>query len=469
MLNGESVSGINHPYIPNSQPETKQKMMQEIGINNIEELYADIPERFRLKKTLNLPKGLTEFEVKKHVETLLSKNKSGNDIPVFLGAGCWLHYVPAVVKEIAQRSEFLTAYTPYQPEISQGMLQALFEYQSMICELTSMEVANCSMYDWASALGEAARMATRVTGRREILIPKITHPERALTLQVYTEPAGIIIGQLAYEKETGQISLDDLKNKISDKTAAVYIENPSYLGVIETQIDEICKEAHEHNALFIVGVDPTSLGILKAPGDYGTDIVIGEGQPLGNAANFGGPLLGIFACQDDMRLIRQMPGRIIGLTTTMDGARQGFCMTLQTREQHIRREKATSNVCSNEALCAVASAVYLSLLGPQGMKELGETIVQKANYAMNLLRKIKGVRTPVFSSPHFKEFTVNFDEKQLTVKKVNQKLLRSKMQGGKDISKEFPELGETALYCVTEIHTRKEIDRLAEALAKIAG
>jgi glycine dehydrogenase subunit 1 len=469
MFNGESVSGINHPYIPNSQPETKRKMMQEIGISDIGELYADVPEKFLLKKPLNLPKALTELEVKKHVESLLSKNKSANDMPVFLGAGCWLHYVPAVVKEIAQRSEFLTAYTPYQPEISQGMLQALFEYQSMICELTGMEVANCSMYDWASALGEAARMATRVTRRREVLIPKIIHPERASTLQVYTAPADIIVGQVAYEKETGQISLNDLKSKISDKTAAVYIENPSYLGLIERQVDEICKEAHAHNALFIVGVDPTSLGILKPPGEYGADIVIGEGQPLGNAANFGGPLLGIFACQDDMRLIRQMPGRIIGLTTTMDGTRQGFCMTLQTREQHIRREKATSNVCSNEALCAVASAVYLSLLGPQGMKELDETVVQRANYATNLFRKIKGVKTPIFNSPHFKEFTVNFDETRLTVKNVNQKLLKNKIHGGKDISKEFPELGETALYCVTEIHTKEEIERLAEALAKIVG
>ena len=457
----------NHPYIPNSQPEIKKEMMQEIGIKSIDELYADIPEKYRLKKPLNIPEALSEFEVKKHVETLLSKNKTWNDMPVFLGAGCWPHYVPAVVKEIVQRSEFLTAYTPYQPEISQGMLQALFEYQSMICELTSMDVANCSMYDWASALGEAARMATRITGRREILIPKIIHPERAATLHVYAEPPGIMIEQVAYERENGQINLEDLKNKISDKTAAVYIENPSYLGFIETQVDEISKEAHAHGALFILGVDPTSLGILKPPGEYDADIVIGEAQPLGNAMNFGGPLLGIFACRGDMNLIRQMPGRIIGLTTTMDGGGQGFCMALQTREQHIRREKATSNICSNEALCAVASAVYMALLGPQGLRELGETIMYKANYAMLLISEIDGVKAPIFKSAHFKEFTVNFDGAGLSVKEVHKRLLQHKIHGGKDISKEVPELGETAIYCVTEVHSREEIERLAEVLKEV--
>ncbi len=442
-------------------------MMQEIGIKSIDELYADIPEKYRLKKPLNIPEALSEFEVKRHVETLLSKNKTNSDMPVFLGAGCWPHYVPAVVKEIVQRSEFLTAYTPYQPEISQGMLQALFEYQSMICELTSMDVANCSMYDWASALGEAARMAARITGRREILIPKIIHPERAATLHVYAEPPGIMIEQVAYERENGQINLEDLKNKISDKTAAVYIENPSYLGFIETQVDEISEEAHAHGALFILGVDPTSLGILKPPGEYDADIVIGEAQPLGNAMNFGGPLLGIFACRGDMNLIRQMPGRIIGLTTTMDGGGQGFCMALQTREQHIRREKATSNICSNEALCAVASAVYMALLGPQGLRELGETIMYKANYAMRLISEIDGVKAPIFKSAHFKEFTVNFDGAGLSVKEVHKKLLQHKIHGGKDISKEVPELGQTAIYCVTEVHSKEEIERLAEVLKEV--
>jgi glycine dehydrogenase subunit 1 len=441
--------------------------MREIGIKTIEELYADIPEKYLLKKPLNLPEAMSEFEVKRHVETLLSKNRTCEDMPIFLGAGCWPHYVPAAVKEVVQRSEFLTSYTPYQPEISQGMLQALFEYQSMICELTAMDVANCSMYDWASALGEAARMASRVTRRNEILVPRIIHPERKATLKTYTEPADISIKEVAYNPENGQIDLGDLESKISNKTAAVYIENPSYLGFVEEHVDEISGLAHKHGSLFIVGIDPTSLGILKPPGEYGADIVVGEAQPLGNPMNFGGPLLGIFACRDDLNLVRQMPGRIIGLTTTTNGDKQGFCMVLQTREQHIRREKATSNICSNEALCAVASAVYMALLGPQGLRELGETIMYKANYAMQLLSRIEGIKAPVFESVHFKEFTVNFDGTGLSVKEVSEKLLKMGVHGGKDISTEFPELGQTALYCVTEIHSKGDIELLAKSLEKI--
>jgi glycine dehydrogenase subunit 1 len=465
----EALNKRVHPYIPNFTPEIKREMMREIGIKGIEELYADIPQKYFLKRPLNLPEGMSEFEVKRHVEALLSRNKTCTDMPIFLGAGCWPHYVPAVVKEIVQRSEFLTSYTPYQAEVSQGMLQALFEYQSMICELTAMDVANCSMYDWASALGEAARMASRVTKRNEILIPKIIHPERKAVLHVYTETAEIRVKETAYNRETGQLDINDLESKISEKTAAVYIENPSYLGFIEAQAEEIGKLAHNHGTLFIVGVDPTSLGILKPPGEYGADIVIGEGQPLGNSMNFGGPLLGIFACREDQNMIRQMPGRIIGLTTTADGSRQGFCMALQTREQHIRREKATSNICSNEALCAVAAAVYLALLGPQGIRELGEAIMYKANYAMRLLSKIDGLKVPVFKAPHFKEFTVNFDPAGLKAKEAHDALLQKGVHGGKNVSKEFPELGETALYCVTEIHSEEEIKLLAAALEEIVS
>jgi len=461
---------LSHPYIPNSVADTMREMMRELAIKSIDELYADVPEKYRLKQELNLPKKpLSEFEVRRHVETLLKKNKSCNDMPVFLGAGCWPNYVPAVVQEIVSRSEFLTSYTPYQPEVSQGMLQALFEYQSMMCELTGMEVSNCSMYDWASALGEAARMSARFNGRNEILIPKIVHPDRAATLQVYAEPAGITVKQVGYGSESGQLDLDDLKSKITDKTAAVYVENPTYLGYIESQVEEIGKEAHSHKSLFIVGVDPTSLGMFKPPGEYDADIVVGEAQPLGNGMNFGGPLLGIMACRDDMSLIRQMPGRIIGLTTTQDNSKQGFCMTLQTREQHIRREKATSNICTNEALCAVASAIYMALLGPEGLRQLAETIAYRANYAISLLSKIRGIRTPVFKSAHFKEFTVNFDETGLKAGDINKKLLHAQVHGGKDISKEFPELGQTSLYCVTETHSREEIERLRDTLEEVLG
>jgi len=457
----------SHPYIPNSTLEVKKELMQELGIQSIDELYKDIPEKLLLKRKLNLPDGLSEFEVKRHVESLLSKNKTSTEMPTFLGAGCWPHYVPAVVENIILRSELLTSYTPYQPEISQGMLQALFEYQSMICELTGMEVSNSSMYDWASSLGEVARMAARVTKRMEVLVPRIIHPERDATLRTYAQPAGIMVKHIDYDKETGQLNMEDLKAKTSQDTAAVYIENPTYLGFLETEAKAAAQIAHDRGALFIAGVDPVSLGVLKPPGDYGADIVVGEGQALGSAMSFGGPLLGILACHDNMEVIRQMPGRTIGITTTLDGTRKGFCMVLQTREQHIRREKATSNICTNEALCAVAAAVYLALLGPQGLKDLGEACMVNARYAMGQLAGVEGVRAPVFDAPHFKEFTVNFDKAKKSVQSVNEDLLYYGVQGGKSIAGEFPELGETAVYCVTETHSKHDIDRLATAIKNI--
>ncbi len=457
-----------HPYIPNSVPETKQQMMQQIGIKTIDELYSDIPPKLRLKRKLNLPKAMSEQQVREHVETLLSKNKNTRNMSTFLGAGCWPHYVPAAVDNITQRSEFLTSYTPYQPEISQGMLQALFEYQSMICELTAMDAANSSMYDWASALGEAARMATRINSRTEIIVPKLIHPDRLATLETYVEPLRMRVKKTGYNRETGLMNLENLKQLISSKTAAVYVENPSYLGFIEHQVKQIAEITHDYKALFIAGVDPTSLGILKAPGNYNADIAIGEGQPLGNHLNYGGPLLGLFACRSEMELIRQMPGRVIGMTTTLKGDRTGFCMALQTREQHIRREKATSNICTNEALCAVASATYLALLGPNGLRELGETIMQRAQYAMHKLNQIDGIKAPLFRSPHFKEFTVNFDRTGKTVRRIQSALRkRHQIHGGKDLSREFRELGQTALYCVTETHSKNTIDNLAQGLKHV--
>jgi len=457
-----------HPYIPNAVPETKQQMMKQIGIKNADELYVDIPQKLRLKRKLKLPKALSEQEVMQHVTSLLRRNKSIREMPTFLGAGCWTHYVPAVVDNIVQRSELLTSYTPYQPEISQGMLQALFEYQSMICELTGMDVANSSMYDWASALGEAVRMAVRINNRTEVVVPKIIHPDRYATLQTYIEPLKMKIKKVDYDRDTGLLSLESLKQQVSDRTAAVYVENPSYLGFIESHVTEITETAHDEGALFIVGVDPTSLGVLKAPGDYGADIVVGEGQPLGNHLNFGGPLLGLLACRGEMELIRQMPGRIIGMTTTLKGDKTGFCMALQTREQHIRRERATSNICTNEALCAIASATHLALLGPSGLRELGETIMMRTEYAMHKLDQIEGVKAPLFKSPHFKEFTVNFDKSGMKAQTVHKALSRQlRIQGGKDISREFPELGQTALYCVTEMHSKDSIDQLAHGLRAV--
>lgn len=452
--------------MPNDVPEIEEEMKKEIGFDD---LFSDINENLRLRKPLNISGPLSEFEVKREAERILKKNKSFKDLLCFLGAGVWPHYVPAVVDYISSRGEFLTSYTPYQPEMSQGMLQALFEYQSMICELLEMDVANCSMYDWATALGEAARMAARVTQRSIFLVSHYINPERLAVLKSYAEPAGIKILKFKQSAENGQIDLEDLKKKVSNKTAGVYIEYPSYLGFLVERLDEVGEVAHDAGSLFVAGVDPISLGILRPPGDYGADIAVGEGQPLGNYMNGGGSLLGIFACKDDDQLIRQMPGRIIGMTTTVDGKEKAFCMALQTREQHIRRHKATSNICTNEALCALRAAIYMALLGPDGFKRLGELILFKTNYAIKKFSKIKGLRVPFFKTHHFKEFTVNFDDSSVSVKDVNRELLKQGIIGGKDLKADFPELGETALYCVTEMHTQQDIDRLYEYLKEIIG
>ena len=457
-----------HPFIPNSDKSTFRDMLQAIGLESIDRLFNDIPESIRSKAALDLPSGRSEIEVRKYVEGILARNSSTRDIVSFLGAGIWPHYVPAAVEAIVSRGEFLTSYTPYQAEISQGMLQVMFEFQSLICELTRMEYANSSLYDWSTALGEAARMASRVTDRNEIVTPHYIHPERLGTLKVFSSPADIRQVEVAQEKKTGAIDIADLKMKLTKNTAAVYLEYPSFLGFVEERCEEIERLTHEAGALFIVGVEPTSLGILKPPGDFGADIVIGEGQPLGCHMNFGGPLLGFFACKDD-RLLRQMPGRIIGKTTTQDGKQDAYCMALQTREQHIRRAKATSNICTNEALLALAATIYLSLLGPEGLIDLSSTILDRTRYTCEALRKVSGVTAPAFDAFHYMEFTVDFNRTSKKVSEINDALLKSGIQGGLDLSNHFPELGQTALYCVTEVHSQNEIDKLASGLQKIVG
>lgn len=348
------------------------------------------------------------------------------------------------------------------------MLQALFEYQSLISELYGMEFANSSLYDWGTSLGEAARMACRVTGRSHFLYAHFTKPERREALRTFAEPAGIKLGEVSQDLETGQVDLEDAKKKISQETAGVYVENPSYLGYLETRLDEIAALCHARGALLVVGASPISLGILKPPGEYGADIAVGEGQPLGNHMNYGGPMLGILAAKGE-RLLRNMPGRMIGMTTTKDGSQRAFCLALQTREQHIRREKATSNICSNVALCAVAAAIYLSLMGPSGLEAICKIALSRARHAIKRLSEVKGIRAPLFHAPHFNEFVVNFDGTGRLVADVYEGLLDRGIQGGRPAKDEFPELGESALYCFTEIHTIQEIDRLADAIGEIVG
>ncbi|MEX2724963.1 MAG: aminomethyl-transferring glycine dehydrogenase subunit GcvPA [Candidatus Freyarchaeota archaeon] len=453
---------FKHQYISATE-EDKKTMLDELGIKSVEELYRDVPKKIRLNRPLDLPSPLAEADLKRFIEHMMDKNITHRDMPIFLGSGVWLHYVPAVVRALASLPEFLTAYTPYQSEVSQGILQALFEYQSMLCEITGMDVANASMYDWASALGEAALMAGRVTRREEVLIPRVIHPERKATLKTYTHNI-MSSKEIPYNIETGTIDVNALDKIISRRTAAVYVENPNYFGVMEYEVAEISSIAHENGALFVVGVDPTSLGVLAPPGEYGADIVIGEGQPLGVDPSFGGPLIGLFACRDDKALIRNMPGRLIGMTEDTQGNRC-YTITLQTREQHIRREKATSNICSNEALCAVQVAVYLACVGPKGLAQLGETCMANAKYVMKKINEIEGFTAPIFDSPHFKEFTV---KSQRPVEEVHRMLLDRGVHGGKIIKNEFPELGEASLYCVTEIHSIEDMEKLLEALTEIS-
>ena len=459
---------IVHPYIPNSDPAIRRKMLDEIDVGRVDDLFKDIPAEIQSKAKLTIQSKLSEMDARRYVEGLLAKNQSTRDIISFLGAGVWPHHVPAAIDSVVSRGEFLTSYTPYQPEISQGMLQSMFEYQSLICDLTEMDYANSSLYDWSTALGEAARMTARATGRDEFIVPHYIHPDRLATLKTSCEPAQIKIVEVSQDKKTGAIDLSDLRKKISDHTAGVYLECPSFLGFVEESCDEIARIAHKSGSLLVIGCEPISLGSLKPPGELGADIAVGEGQPLGNHMNYGGPLLGLFACKGE-GLLRNMPGRIIGRTTTQDGQQVAYCMALQTREQHIRRGKATSNICTNEALLALAAAMYLSLLGPAGITELGATISERTSYAIEQLRKLKGLRAPGFDAYHYMEFSVNFDQTGKKVSEINDRLLHAGIQGGLDLSTIFPELGQAALYCVTEVHSDRDVDMLADELRVVLG
>lgn len=406
----ESPHRFKHPFLPQTEDQILA-MLQSMNFSSIEDLYSGIPAELRFEGSLNLPATCSEQETLQRIKNILKKNVSFDSSPSFLGAGIYSHYVPSVVASIVDRSEFKTSYTPYAPELSQGMLQALWEYQSMVAELTQLELVNSSMYDLATSLGEAALMSTRVTRKKTFLVPKYMQPERFKTLLIYAEGPGITVKTYSYDQRTGQMDLERLKEIVkenADDLSGIYVENPNFWGVLEGELKEVGKLAHDVKALFIIGFDPISLGILKSPGELGADIAIGEGQSIGLAMNYGGPLLGLFAVKNDGKLVRAMPGRIIGLTTEQNSTAKAFTMTLQTREQHIRREKATSNICTNNALCALASTVYLSLVGPSGLKSIAENCMGKANYLAEELSKIDGIIAPRFSGPFFKEFVFTF-------------------------------------------------------------
>ncbi len=462
------MSSFRHSFLP-TVGEQEAEMLSALGIKNIHELFDDIPSKFQLKGRLKIPNGLSESEVCKKVSDLLAQNWDPRRGTSFIGGGVWPHIIPEAVKAVVNRTEFLTAYTPYQAEISQGILQALFEYQSLIAELVELPVVNASMYDWASALGEAALMTRRVTKRDTFLIPQLISPSRRAVLHTYIQSAGIKVESIGYDSRTGQLDIEELKGLLDVNIAGVYFENPGYLGVLQDNVDTIADIVHDAGALLVVGVDPISLGVIRPPGNYGADIVIGEGQPLGSPLNMGGPLLGIFASQDERRIMRQLPGRIIGLTSTQEEEQRGFVMTIQAREQHIRREKATSNICSNQAHSAITAAVYLSLLGAQGMVELGEKILQLRHYAEQQLNAVEGIKAPFFDAPHFKEFVVSIekghdsDRQKPKIGAVLERIQQCGILAGVPLDQSFPDLGQSTLVCVTETHTQDAIDQLAVA------
>lgn len=444
------------PYIPNKK-EDEEYMLKTIGAASIDELFEDIPESIRLKRDLNLDNSKSELEVIKHMQTLADKNRDVNDLVCFLGAGAYDHYIPSIIKHITSRSEFYTSYTPYQPEISQGTLQYIFEYQTMITNLTGMDVANASMYDGATACAEAAMMAAEAAKRKSIVVSKAVHPEVRKVLATYMKTHGVEL--IEVDTNDGITNVEKLKEVVDKTTAGVIVQNPNFFGIVE-DFTEIEKIVHANKALLIMNVEPISLAVLKTPGEIGADIAVGEGQPLGNSLNFGGPYIGFMATTT--KHMRKMPGRIVGETVDVEGNR-AYVLTLQAREQHIRREKATSNICSNQSLNALTAAVYFTTMGKKGLKEVAEQSMKRAHYAFKELTKT-GKYKPLFNKPFFMEFALKSEIEGL---KINTELLKNGIIGGYQLDRDYAEYKDSLLFCVTEKRTKNEIDNLVKIMEGI--
>jgi glycine dehydrogenase subunit 1 len=443
-------------YLPKS-PAERQEMLVAIGAKNIEELFSSIPEAYRLKKPLNLPGPMSEAELIQYFEARGKENSTGYSR--FLGAGVYSHLRSVVTDAILQRGEFLTSYTPYQAEIAQGTLQAIFEFQTLMCQLTGQEVANASMYDGSTATTEAVLMAERVTGRQRVLIARSVHPEYREVLRTYAKNSGLNVEEIPYSA-AGTLDMNALKSALREDVCALVVQSPNFLGAIEN-LAPASEAAHAAGALLVVAVaEALSLGIVKPP--VQADIVAMEGQSFGLAPSYGGPFVGVIASRE--KYLRQMPGRLAGQTTDQEG-RRGFVLTLATREQHIRREKATSNICTNQALCALAATVHLTLLGKEGIREMAEQNLAKAQFTLSELEKIPGVKR-TFPAPFFNEFALELPR---SVKMLNSELLKSKIVGPYVLGSAYPELSKHALVCVTETTSRAEIDNFVSALKAALG
>lgn len=441
-------------YISNTDND-KKTMLEAIGVSSFEDLIAKVPKSLR-DFDLKLPQGKSELELLSEMVDIGRQNKNFHDYASYLGAGNYDHYVPTVVNALAHRGEFITSYTPYQGEASQGTLQSIYEFQSLICELTGMDYSNASMYDGASGLAEAALLALRSTGRKKILVPVTIHPEYRSVVKTYTSCLDVEIVEIPMAADGG-LDFGLLKKNLDENTAAVLVQHPNFFGLLE-DMRQIGEEAHKVGALFIACVNPVSLGILEPPGDYGADIAVGEGQPLGNPAAFGGPHFGFFTVKED--LLRKMPGRIAGMTVDKVG-RRSFVLTLQAREQHIRREKATSNICTNHSLCALKGAIYLSLLGKEGLKKLALLNLKNAHETYEALLKVKGVKE--FSKrPFFNEFALSLEG---DLNRLEKSLEANKILGPLPLASFYPEKKGVHLFAVTENRTSQDRQRLLEAIS----
>lgn len=440
-------------YIPATH-EDEQKMLKACNVSSIDDLFSDIPDDLKLNRDLNLDESKSELEVSEIITKMADKNI--DDLTCFLGAGAYDHYIPSLIKSITSRSEFYTAYTPYQAEISQGTLQSIFEFQSMIAEITKMDIANASMYDGATAAIEACIMAVGKTRRNKIVVPKTVHPETRQILKTYLQFKDVEVVEVDYDREYGTTDLNKLKEVVGEETACILVQNPNFFGVIE-DVDEIGSIARDNKAMYVMSVNPITLSILKSPGEVGADIAVGDAQPLGNSLNFGGPYVGFLAIKSG--LIRKMPGRVVGQTVDADGKRC-YALTLQTREQHVRREKATSNICSNQGLNALIASIYLATMGKKGYKEVAMQNIQKSHYAYKKFDESKNFE-PVFKGKFFNEFVV---KSPMPVDELNEKLLENKILGGYDLGKDYEELKGCVLMCVTEKRTAKEIDNLVNLM-----
>ena len=454
-----------HPYVPNAAPVPRKKLLDAIGFDDVSDLYASIPDALQVKGLVDLPPAMpAEHDLRRHLESMIEKNVSCRENLNFAGAGCAQHFVPAIVDEIVQRGEFLTAYAggTYSDH---GKHQALFEYQSMLGELVGMEVVSPPTYDPAGAAGSAVLMACRILGRRGIVVPEALSADRRAQLTGFTKPHANI-ATVKRDATTGLIDLGDLRAKVSAETGAVYIENPNYLGQIETQAREIADVVHKAGAFLVVGVDPLSLGVLAAPADYGADFVTGDLQPLGIRMYAGGGIGGFIASRDEERFVAEYPSMMISISPGPNDGEFGFDWSTMERTSYDKRHEATDYYGTTQWLWGIGAAVYLSLMGRHGIAEVAEGIMRRAAYAARKIDKLPKISVANLAQPFFKEFVVDFNGAGKSVAEVNASLLKAGIFGGKDLSGEFPALGQSSLLCVTEVHSAADIDRLVSAIGE---